>query len=235
MKNSKKGAPRQSKTGLRKMLSASGIVAATVIIIISVLFCFTRTVFFGANIWNILDSAVVNVVCSAVIFLIFDARDVKQAFRLSAIVNTKMRGYIQDWDKVVQIMKRDTDERLLEIDGLDLSKYQPGIIAYALGSGVVEHPSYHKVLCTETDKMIARMEGLKDIYFNYMNPEVIELIDEMRKNWDATILTFSMIPDENSIATVIGGKNEKNIVNGIRQITNRVKKIDKILKKASNP
>lgn len=234
MKSLKFSTLRRIKNKLEETFSLNGVIAI-VIIVASIIFYAIRVNVPNFDIWSVLDGAIVNVVCSAAIFLIFDIRDAKRSQRLVKIVSTRMRKYMEDWDRAVKIMKRDTNERLLEIDKLDLSQYQPNCMIYALGNGAVERPSYHKVLRTETNKLVTRMKELRDVYFDCIDPKVIKLIDEMQDSWSTSILTFSMIPDENSVTNVIGGKNEKNIVHEIRQITDRLKKIDRILGKTSNP
>lgn len=219
------------KGRLKETLSINGIIAV-VIIISSVTFCFVRTVFFGVNIWDILDSAVVNVVCSAVIFLIFDVRDASRSLRLTKVVNAKMKKSIKDWDAIVHILECDTDERLRKLNELDMSKPQPGSMVYVI-NGEIENPSYYKVLRTETNKFVMKMKEFQDVYFDFLDPEIVVSIDKILNSWRCSETLFNTTKNENDVIIIGDGsrRQEKFIVFSIRQITEEIKTINKVLNK----
>lgn len=219
---------KHRKNRLKETLSIKGAIAV-LIIVASAVFCFVRTVFFSVNIWDILDSAVVNVVCSAAIFLIFDIKDVRCMLRLSKIVDIKMKKSIKDWEMAIRIVNGDVDKRLCELNELDMAKPQPDGIVYAI-NGEVENPPYYDVLYTETNKLITKMKEFQDVYFDFLDPEVATLINKILNSWECSKVLFNTTKNRNKVIISDGGKHqEKYIVFGIRQIAKEVETINKML------
>lgn len=208
-------------------------IIAIMLIIISTSICFIRVIFFHVDFWAIIDNATINVICSAIIFLVFNANDAQRSSHLSRVINSKILKCIKEWDSVIHILERNTDERLHEINESDMTKFQSGTRVYANNRGEIEQPSYFKVLHTETKKLVIQMKEFQDNYFDFLNPEVVTIISEIQDSWNSSEILFNLMTDENDIVTNGDNKEqEKIIVFAIRQITERVKKINNTLHKS---
>lgn len=223
---------KQLKDKLEEKYSIYSIIAI-IFVIISMGICFVRVVFFHVDFWTIIDNATINVICSAAIFLVFNASDAKRSSHLSRVINTKMLKVIKEWDSVIRILECDTDERLREINKVDMTKFQSGTRVYATSIGRVEQPSYFKVLRTETKKLVVQMKDFQDNYFDFLNPEIVTMIGEIQDSWNGSEVLFNFMANENDAVTNEGdNEQEKVIVFAIRQITERIKKINAILNKS---